>query len=328
MTNVTIDDARRKAVRVLMVHHLDKDDAEIVADHLVDAHLTGYTFAGLPRLLVVLDRIRGAGGVPSPVEIVRQSPTAAHVHGNGNLGYVVCRRAVDLAIEMAGESGVAVVGADDSYYSGRSGYYTERAARAGFVAIHASSAFAMAAPLGGSRPVLGSNPVSFAFPAGEHPVVVDMSTAAATWGELQLAVRTSQLLPEGVAIDADGQPTRDPQAALLGAVLPWGGHKGYALALAVQALGVFAGGDAVPAPFDNFGFVFVVMRRDLFTSAQRFDEQMSQLIDAVRRTPSTNGAPVLIPGQRGGQRRAAAIEAGYIDVPDQVWSALEELVAD
>src|SRR5690348_2894907 len=101
MTLLKIDDARDLARRVLVQHRLTPDDADVVADHLVDAHLTGYTFAGLPRLLVVLDRIRAEDQAPPPIRIEDRGPVSAFVHGNGNLGYVVCRRAVDAAIDKA-----------------------------------------------------------------------------------------------------------------------------------------------------------------------------------------------------------------------------------
>jgi LDH2 family malate/lactate/ureidoglycolate dehydrogenase len=295
-----------------------------VANHLVDAHLTGYTFAGLPRLLVVLDRIRRqVTSPPGPLKVTRETPLSAHIDGNGNLGYVVCDRAINLAIEKASSSSIAVVGASNSYYSGRSGYYTERAARAGFIAIHASSAFPMMAPTGATRPILGSNPITAAFPAGQDPVVVDLSTAAATWGELQLAQRVDKPLADGVAIDAAGQPTRDPVQALTGAVLPFGGHKGYALGLAVQALGIFAGGDAVPDAFGNFGFFFVVMQRDLLVPREQYDQRIVELVETLAAAPPAPGtAGVLIPGQRGAARRRAALAAGGFDIPEQVYEAL------
>lgn len=319
MTELPIDEARELAVAILRDHKLSEEDAGIVADHLLDAQLTGYTFAGLPRLLVVLERLRTQGVAPDPMTVVRETPISATVDGRGNLGYVVCRRAVDIAIEKAETSGLCVVGVSNSYYSGRSGYYVERAARRGLVSIHASSAFPMVAPTGGTRPLLGSNPITMAFPAGDDPIVVDLSTAASTWGALQLANRVGEPLPEGIAIDADGNPTTDPARALLGAILPSAGHKGYAIAVAVQALGLFAGGDAVPEPFGNFGFFFLVMRRDLFCSAQVYDSRIAELAAAVENSPPAPGGDgAHLPGRRSAQRRRDGLRRGVVDIPERV----------
>lgn len=325
---LAVAEARTLAVAVLRAQHVPDEDAEITAEHLVGAHLAGHTFAGLPRLLVVLDRIRSEPeAAAKAIEVVRETPVSAAIDGHGHLGYVVCRRAIDIAIGKAATSGIAVVGAFNSYYSGRSGYYTERAARAGFVAIHASSAFPMIAPTGGCEPILGSNPLAVAFPAGEHPVSVDISTASITWGEIQLAAVTGGQLPADVAIARDGSPTTDPAEALLGAALPWGGHKGYALGLMVQLLSVLAGGDALPESFGNFGFFFAVFRPDLLVSRGEYDRRVQELIARLHACrPSPGSAGVLVPGERSGRRRAEQLADGFIDVPDAVYDKLRQLL--
>lgn len=326
---LTITEAKELAVAVLRVHGVPAEDAEITADHLVDAHLAGHTFAGLPRLLVILERIRSEPAAPArPIEVAHQTPVSATIDGHNHLGYVVCRRAADVAIEKAAATGVAVVGAFNSYYSGRSGYYTERAARSGFVAVHASSAFPMVAPTGGSERVLGTNPFAVAFPAPGHPVSVDMSTASITWGEIQMATVTGEPLPDGVAIDQDGSVTTDATAALLGAVLPWGGHKGYALGVMVQLLGVLAGGDALPEPFGNFGFFFIVVRPDLLVPRKDYDRRVDELIARLRACrPSPGSGGVLVPGDRSASRRAEQLAEGMINIPDAVHAELSDLIA-
>jgi LDH2 family malate/lactate/ureidoglycolate dehydrogenase len=324
---IAIAAARTLAMDVLTAHRVPADEAEITADHLVDAHLAGHDFAGLPRLLVVLERIRADGGVPEhPIEVVAQTPVSATIDGHHHLGYVVCRRAVDLAVEKARSAGVAVVGAYNPYYSGRSGYYTERAARAGMVALHVSSAFPMVAPTGGIDPVLGSNPLTVAFPHAPDPVAVDLSTAAITWGEIQLARTTGSRLAERVAIDHDGHPTTDAEHALHGAALPWGGHKGYALGLAVQLLSVLAGGDALPEPFGNFGFLFVVFRPDLLAPRTDYERKADELVQRLHRSrPEPGRDGVLVPGERSGGRRARQRADGHLEIPDVVYQQLVTL---
>ncbi len=322
--HLSITDARSLAIAVLRKHRMTSEDAQIVTDHLIDAHLAGHTFAGLPRLLVILERMRNEPSATyGPVEVVHETPLSASIDGHGQLGYVVCYRAVDIALKKCRESKVAIVGAYNSYYSGRSGYYTERAAKEGMIAIHASSAFRMVAPTGGREPILGSNPLSMAFPTRGVPVVVDLSTAATTWGEIQLASAIGEQLPAGVAMDAHGQATRDPAAALLGAALPWGGHKGYALGVAVQLLGLIAGGDAVPQSFGNFGFFFLLFHPDLLLPREMYYQRVAELVDALHGCAVAPGSDsVKVPGERSSKLRARLQAEGYIEVPDAVYQRL------
>src|SRR5205085_7187239 len=142
--------------------------------------------------------------------------------------------------------GVSVFGVSDSWMSGRSAYFVEMIARAGLVAIHTASSGAAVAPHGGSQPVLGTNPIAFALPGADCPLVLDMGTSAFMATELQLRARLGQPLPEGVAIDRNGQPTRDANEAREGALLPFGGHKGFGLGLIVQAFGLLGGAALIP----------------------------------------------------------------------------------
>ena len=166
----------------------------------------------------------------------------------------------------------SVIGVTDSWMSGRSAYFVEMIAREGLVAIHTASSGSSVAPYGGTRPVLGTNPIAFALPGADGPLVLDMGTSAFMATELQLRARLGQPLPEGVAIDRDGQPTRDANEARQGALLPFGGHKGFGLGLIVQAFGLL-GGAALPpahriAPGDD-GCVFTAFRPDLRGAAGR-----------------------------------------------------------
>lgn len=322
-----IKEARLLSIDILKRHHFSEDDAVIITDHLIDAQLSGYTFAGLPRLLVVLERIRSDPTArPGSVKLVSELPTSAVLDGNGNLGYVVCYRAVNIAIEKAKRHGIAIVGAHNSYYSGRSGYYTERAAQQGLIALHASSASRMVAPSGSKEPILGTNPFSVAFPTDNGPVVVDFSTASTMWGELELAARLGETLEDGLAIDQDGLPTTDPKAALLGAVLPWGGHKGYALSLIVQLLGILSGGDPTPEPLGNFGFFFCVWQPDLLMPIETFRSRSSELIRIIKDSQRQIGvAEVMIPGERSSHARHEGRAADLIELQDKVYQDLLNL---
>jgi LDH2 family malate/lactate/ureidoglycolate dehydrogenase len=129
--------------------------------------------------------------------------------------------------------------------------------------------------------VLGTNPIAIAVPSSRGPIVLDMGTSAYMMTEVMLRERLGELLPEGVALGPEGEPTRDPTAARRGALLPFGGYKGFGLALMMQALGLLAGSGSDAE--SDYGYLFVAFRPDLFGPADTFERQVTQLSSASRR---------------------------------------------
>ena len=217
------------------------DEAAIIADQLIDNALCGYRFASLPRILAIAEDEK-TGKPRSPMRVVRETPVSAMVDGGNKVGYVAAYRGAEIAIAKAKTSGIAIVGVHNSYYSGRNAYYVELIVRAGLVAIHTASAKPHVLPPGGRRPALGTNPFSIGFPSANGPVIYDIGTASLMWGEVLLMARLGEALPDGIGFDSTGSPTRDARAvAQDGGVTPFGGHKGYGLSFAIQALGLLAG---------------------------------------------------------------------------------------
>ena len=199
---------------------------------------------------------------------------------------LVMYHATRAAIEKAAARGLAIVGVTNSWMSGRSAYYVEMIAKADLAGIHTASSARSVAPFGGSRPALGTNPIAFGLPSSRGPVVFDMGTSAFMGTDLAFRERLGQL--EGMAIDAAGQPTRDPMLARGGALLPFGGYKGFGLALIVQALGVLAGSALDPDKDD--GYLFVVFKPDLLLNLDDFKRQVSELIDRIKATRVSRGS--------------------------------------
>jgi LDH2 family malate/lactate/ureidoglycolate dehydrogenase len=133
-------------------------------------------------------------------------------------------------------------------------------------------------------------------------------------------------LPDGVAFDRDGGPTRDPVAALAGAFAAWGGHKGSGLGIVVQLLGIMAGSEPIPAELAGFGFVMVAMRPDLLGPAETFRDNVSAYAQAVRAArPVAGGEPVRMPFDRSRQDRRQRLAADRIDVPDVLFEQLTRI---
>jgi LDH2 family malate/lactate/ureidoglycolate dehydrogenase len=226
------------------------------------------------------------------------------------LGMYYATRAV---IERAHAHGFALVGVNNLWMSGRSAYYVEMAARAGLIGIHTVAAPPMVAPLGGAKAALGTNPIAFGFPMDGDPLVIDLGTSAFMGTDLQFRQRLGIPLPEGVAIDEHGRPTTDAGAARRGAILPFGGHKGFALALAMHALGVSA------------EYLFIAFKPDLFTPLEDYRRALAAEIAAIKAAPRQDGVDeIRIPGERASRDRARLAREG-IEIDRRIHDALIQL---
>lgn len=322
---LSLDQARQLAVDVLTSHGMPKDHAGIVADHLVDAAGAGHAFAGLPRVMALVSHM--ADHPPGrPITVTDKSASSAVIDGAGNNGYVTSLIGIDKAIDLARKTGVGVVGIRDTWFSGRLAYYVERAARAGFMALHTASTQARVAPSGGIDRVFGTNPVAFAFPCDPEPLVIDFGTAQTTWGNVLLRQKLGEPLEPGMAVDATGNPTLDPAAALTGAFMPWGGHRGYGLALVVQVLAIMAGGKMVAEEVTDSGFFFLVIDPGLLGAADDFRAQVGALVAHIEASrPMPGGDKVRVPGRGSLAKRAKAQARGMIEVDQAVYDTLMAL---
>src|SRR5437588_7091047 len=194
-----------------------------------------YEYSGLANILTIPEHPRFAQP-RRPMRVVHETDVSALYDGGNNNGMIAMYHAANAASAKAAAHGVSVIGVSDSWMSGRSAYFVEMIARAGLVAIHTASSGAAVAPHGGSQPVLGTNPIAFALPGADGPLVLDMGTSAFMGTDLALRVRLGTPVPEGVAIDPDGNPTRDAKAARDGALIPFGGHKVFGLWLVGTAV--------------------------------------------------------------------------------------------
>jgi L-2-hydroxycarboxylate dehydrogenase (NAD+) len=296
-------------------------DAATAADVLVAADLRGIDSHGVARLKTYVDMLELGRINPRPApRVVRESASTATVDGDNGLGLVVGPWANAVAMRKAEEAGTGWVSVRHTNHFGIAGYYPLRALERGLIGWAMTNSTKLVAPLWGAERMLGTNPIAIAFPGGEEPpIVVDLATCAAAYGKIEIARRKGEPIPEGWAIDRDGAPTTDPQAMIDGgALLPLGsdrergGHKGYALALAVDVLcAVLSGANWGPftPPFAlrqetparsvglGIGHFFGAMRIDAFVDPAEFRRQMDDLVRTFRRTkpaPGTSGP--LLPG--------------------------------
>jgi len=248
------------------------------------------------------------------------------------LAFPACALAVEQAIARARAHGIAFVGVTNSHHFGVAGYHLEPVAQAAMVGLAFGNSPSATAAAGGTRPLLGTNPIAAIFPrrAGA-PVLVDLSLSEVARGKLMVAAKEGRSIPEGWALDRDGRPTTDPGAGLDGSMLPMGGRKGAMLALVVELLATALTGAALGFEADSFfvdegnrprlGQAFIVVDPDALAGRAAFLDRVETLIAAM-----TADAEVRLPGDR---RRALArrAERDGIEIPASTAQELQRLAA-
>jgi L-2-hydroxycarboxylate dehydrogenase (NAD+) len=305
---LSVADARALGEGALRGIGYSEEGARIIADHCIDAALCGYEYSGLAKILNIPDS-PNFKQPRRPLTVLRETDVSIAFDGGNENGMLALYYAAKATIEKAQAHGIALVTVTDSWMSGRSAYFVEMIAKAGLVAIHTASSPRMVAPPGGAASVLGTNPVAIAVPSSRGPVVLDMGTSAFMMTEVMLRERLGELLPEGVAIARGGAPTRDPAEARRGALLPFGGYKGFGLALMVQVLGVLAG--AATDENSAFGYLFIAFKPDLLGPADIAEQRVAELIERVKAVPRQEGVDeIRIPSERASRSRERLLREG------------------
>lgn len=284
-------------------------DAAVAADVLIDTSLEGIDTHGISRLPIYLTRVRNGRINARPQIKVDRSGAVAAVDGDNGLGQLVAVRSMEVAMGLAADHGVGVAATRHSNHFGAASYYCKMAAARQMIGVTLSNGPAGIPPWGGRRAYFGTNPIAFAFPMDGHPVVVDMSSSTVARGNIILAAKEGRPIPEGWAIDQEGRPTTDPRKALEGAVLPVGGAKGYALALAVEVMaGILSGsayGSEVGWIYDeslkptDVGHTFIAINVASLMPVQVYQERMADMVRNVKAVPLAEGFDrIMIPGER------------------------------
>lgn len=299
-------------------------DAEITADNLVFANLRGVDSHGVIRLKVYADRIRAGGIDPAArPEVVRESATSALIDAHNGAGQVAGAAAMRLAIKKANEAGLGLVTVRGSNHFGAAGYYAMMALEREMIGIAVTNATPTMAPTGGREARLGNNPLAIAVPAGVHaPLVLDMASGAVAKGKIFVAKQEGKKIPLTWALDRNGLPTDDPDAAIDGGLIqPLGGYKGYGLSLVIDILtGVMSGSGFsvhVGKMYQNIAepthtaHTCMAIRIDSFMDPGEFRERVDEIIELMRACPPAPGADrVFVPGEIEDEVERQRREAG------------------
>ncbi|KHF39563.1 Ldh family oxidoreductase [Halalkalibacter okhensis] len=316
---------------------VSKENSRIVANSLIEADLRGVDSHGVVRTAIYLERIEKGMIDPDAKPVIsNESDAALLVDGHNNFGSVVGTNALTIALEKARENGVALVGVKHSNHFGTGAYYAKKAIDQDIILLVLSNASQTMPPTGGVRPFIGTNPLAVGIPAGENPpFILDMATSVVARGKIIVEAQKGNSIPLGWAIDKEGNPTTDANAALEGSVLPLGGPKGYGISMFIDILaGVLTGagfGKYVNNMYSNWeepqnvGHIFLAIDVNAFMPIELFKQRMDQYITEIKAEPKATGVEeIFIPGEIESRRAEERKENG-IELPLKVVEELNSI---
>jgi LDH2 family malate/lactate/ureidoglycolate dehydrogenase len=332
------------ACSVLSEVGMREADASVLARSLVEADATGLGTHGVIRLGAYVSQLRGGQVNPRPDEkLVCEGSSFVLVDADRGFGAPVGMRTVDALMTKARETGVAVGGVRRVAHFGTAGFYTRQASESGFLAVAMSSSSPSVVPFGGRGPRIGNSPMSFSTPGVDGPeLLLDMAQSTTSRGRIKLAMDAGERIPTTWAVDSMGESTDDPAAALGGAVLPSGGHKGSAMSLMVEMLASGLTGANLSQEINHAGFTstrgpdgdttdvtvgnfYLVIDADVFGDAEGVRHRATRIADHVRASePAPGFDRVRVPGDPESSRLEQAQTRG-VELSRQTRQALDEV---
>jgi LDH2 family malate/lactate/ureidoglycolate dehydrogenase len=329
---IPVEQVRELARGALQRIGVPEGHARLQADLLIEAELCGRPSHGLLRLNRVIERIRN--GVTDPGALGKHRWRGAallEVDGCRGLGPVVACAALDQICARAAETGIALAAISNSNHLGMLAWYAERVTAQGFCVVALTTSEALVHPWGGRKALVGTNPILIGIPASPEPFILDMATSLVSMGQIHDYALQARELPRDWALDAEGRPTTDPNAAKGGSIAPFGGAKGYALGLAfevlVSSLTQAAIGPEVRGTLDSVepctkGDLFIVINTVAGSDASR---RVAGYLQAIRECPPADGfSSVSVPGDRSRACRTQRLRDG-LPLADHVWQQLQTL---
>jgi LDH2 family malate/lactate/ureidoglycolate dehydrogenase len=330
------DTIRRICLEILEAVNTPREEAEIVADSLVKADLRGLNSHGISRLPSYVTRIENGTIVPgAPFAVVRETPSTALIDGECGFGQVIGVKAMRLAIEKARVSGTGAVSVRNTNHFGMSAYYALKALEKDLIGIVTCNTGPYVVPWGGRIRMLGTNPIAIAIPSGQEiPFVLDMATSAVSLGKIEQAAKEKKPIPEGWAVNQKGEVTTNAQDALHGALLPFGGPKGFGLSLIIDILsGALSGAACLTHTRSlypeneksNMGQFYLALNVDSFIPVQEFKARVDCVISELKSSPPGFGFhEILIPGEIEYRTEKKRLKEG-IPIDDETMRAMESL---
>lgn len=289
---------------------LTHEDAKACVDVLLAADLRGQRTHGTTHMRDYCERMRlGTATAGTDMDMCLTSPTSLVVDAKHAVGMVAGPKIMQKCIDQAKKSGACFAAVHNGCHYGLGAYYPMMALKENMIAFSFANTPPLVAPFGGADPILGTNPISVAIPAGRHPdLVLDIATSIVAKGRISLALKEGKSIPEGWALDKDGAPTTDPAAANVGALLPFGAHKGYAMMLIGSLLSFALSGAAMdvdiprffeqPEKLTNVGYFMGCIDISKYCDVEDFKSRVDTMFDTLKACrPAVGSNGVMIPGE-------------------------------
>ena len=319
---------------------LPRDAAAVSARVLATTDSWGIHTHGTRQIRQLMKNVRD-GRIDAAVRasIAAEGPAFAILDGNHGMPIVTACTAMELAIRKAREVGIAYVGVRRSSHIGAAGYYATMALPHDMVGMAMTNTDPWMTVPGGKGPIMGTNPIAYAIPAGtERPVFLDIATSSVAVTKILAAKALGKRLPEKWLVDDAGRPTDDPSSyPAQGALLPMAGHKGYGLAVLVETLTAMIPGAAFLSgvkcwAFDipdkaNQGHAFLAINPGAMTPLAEFKARMDAMIREIKGAPKAGDGRIYLPGEMEWERQERAQREG-ITLPDYVLVNLVGLAED
>lgn len=329
------DGLRQYCAEALMCCGVRESDARATAATLVSADMRGIHSHGVVRMSGYVACLRSGGVRADAVpRICRESDVSALVDAERGLGIPATLFAMEIAKKKALANGVAVVNVYNSHHHGACGYYSQQLADAGLMSVVMSTGDVIMAASGGAGRAIGNNPFSYAVPAGRYRAICyDVAMSAVAAGKISIAAAQGETIPLGWLLDPSGIPTTDPaDYDRGGALVPFGGHKGYGLAVMVEAFaGLLSGGAMLsdihawncdPNASGNVGHQIIALNPALLNPGIDIAERVEMMIEQLVAAKTAPGSQrILYPGQLEQERERTAIEHG-LTLPEAALDAL------
>lgn len=330
MPRISIEQLTALAERALQKAGASKASALATARALVAADMEGLPTHGVSRVALYVQHLKAgrAHGRARP-KVVRRKGATALVDAAGGLAFPAAALAAGMAIKRAQRYGVAFVGVTNSHHFGAAGYHLSPIAQAGLAGFAFTNSPAAINPWGGKKAFYGTNPIAAIFPRrNAAPIVIDLSLTEVVRGKIMLYAKEGKPIPPGWAVDRDGNPTTDAQAALTGSLAAIGGMKGTMLAMMVELLCVALTGAAFsfendtyfePGNHPRIGHALLAIDPDALAGAESYFSRLEVMIE---RLLADEG--VRLPGVRREQAAQEARERG-IELPEGLFKELTAL---
>ncbi len=315
------------STKAILKYGYTNKEAAIILDMLMYAQLRGNN-QGVVKLI--------GRGIPKSEDakeptVEKETPTTALINANATMEAIAMEQAVKMVTKKAKEMGIAIVGVHNSRgSSGAIGHWSRKIADEDLIGITMSSyPIGSIPPHGSHEPLFCTNPIAWGIPKEGEPLVLDMATAAIAYYGLVEAKTAGVQVAEGLGYDKDGNETTDPAKIMDGATKPFDkGFKGAGLALMVQILGgALVGADFNTGSMDNDGDVLIAINPDALVGTKKFIEETTKMTEAMKKSKKLPGVDeVYVPGERGDKIRSAILEAGEIEIEDNLLKELKKFV--